>query len=60
MKDKFSVTSAQDLISRTGVKVSGNLISHKRPGLKVLSAIDYLCNYCKHIWAQPVEEAERA
>ena len=46
----YTMSTAKDMICRTGGSVRGTTIHHKRPGIKVLGAIDYLVNYCKHNW----------
>jgi hypothetical protein len=37
---------ALDVLSRNGVVVSVKEITAHWPGLKVMSAIDFLCHYC--------------
>lgn len=39
-------------ITRNGGNVADKVISRVKPGLKVLSAIDYLVNYHRHVWLQ--------
>lgn len=39
---KYDLKSAIAQVTRNGGKISGKRIIHKSPGLKVLSAIDYL------------------
>jgi hypothetical protein len=36
-------------IKRTGGKIKGRKITHPKAGIKVLGAIEYLCNYHKFI-----------
>lgn len=52
----YTMTTAKDMITKTGGTVSGNVIRHKRPGIKVLGAIDYLVHNCKHIWQHDTEK----
>lgn len=37
-------------ITRNGGVVADKVISRIQPGLKVLSAIDYLVNYHRYVW----------
>ena len=53
-RKRWTVESAKACIQRNGGHVSGGLlvgqIRCNRPGLKVLSAIDFLVNHHKYIW----------
>jgi hypothetical protein len=49
---KWSVITASACISRNGGKVGAASVHAKNPGLKVLGAIDYLCNYCGFVWVR--------
>lgn len=48
--ERFTPESAYELITRNGGKIVDKRIHYKSPGLKILSAIDYLVNHCKHSW----------
>jgi len=50
MQDKYTVESAVAVITGNGGKVEKGVIRHSSPGLKLLSAIDYLVNNHKFIW----------
>lgn len=47
MKEKWDLATAIAMIKRNGGRVTKNKVSHPKPGLKVLGAIDYLVNYHK-------------
>lgn len=49
---KWSVASATACVERNGGKVGVKQVSHDTPGLKVLSAIDYLVNHCGYMWVR--------
>lgn len=51
-KDKWTVETAAETITRKGGKISGGRIVCSSPGLKVLSAIDYLVNHHKLVWVK--------
>jgi hypothetical protein len=55
VKSKWSLRSAIARVTRNGGKISGNQITIKRAGIKVLGAIDYLCNEEGFIRVTPVE-----
>jgi len=57
-RNRFDIASATARISGTGGRVTGNVITHKKPGLSTLSAIDYLVRYHKHIWQTSFMDAE--
>lgn len=58
LDSKFNELSAKRCITRNGGVVKGRTIYHKKPGLKVLSAIDYLVNNHKHLWRMGEEEPD--
>lgn len=48
-----SIHEALDQIKRNGGRVKNNIfIQHPKPGLKLLSALDYLVNYHGYTWIQ--------
>lgn len=42
MKTNFTIASAKSMITRNGGKIEGKQIIIKQPGIKILSAIDFL------------------
>lgn len=47
-ESKWTVAEAVAVIKRTGGRVNKKgHINHPKPGIKVLGAIDFLCNYNK-------------
>ena len=52
----YTEQSAKSRVTRNGGKISGAHIHIKRPGLKVLSAIDYLEKKHGYFWIK--EEAD--
>ena len=54
---EYNEQSARLRITRNGGKFKGQSILVKKPGLKLLSAIDYLVNYQQYNW-NPIEELE--
>lgn len=54
---EYTERSARLRITRNGGSFKGSKIYFKRPGLKVLSAIDYLVNHLNYFW-NPLEEEQ--
>jgi len=53
---KFAtIAEAKACIERNGGIVSPPTVTHPHPGLKVLSAIDFLCNFHKYVWTRHAE-----
>lgn len=50
MEHKHTRETATRTITNTGGRIKGRFIFHKRPGLKVLSAIDYMVNHLQCVW----------
>lgn len=50
MPEKWTEKTAKEMVTRNGGRVGINVIFHQSPGLRVLGAIDYLCNYKGHTW----------
>ena len=46
-ESKWTIETAAACIKRTGGKITKKKIVHKKPGIKVLGAIDYLIHYQK-------------
>ena len=53
---EYDEKSARERVTRNGGKITQGIITVKRPGLKVLSAIDYLMNHCKGYYWFPATE----
>jgi hypothetical protein len=49
---EYTELSAKMRITRNRGKIAGKKIIHKSPGLKLLSAIDYLTNKHRYYWVK--------
>jgi len=52
MSNFSSKEEAERAITFNGGKINGSVIVFSKPGLKILSAIDYLVNKHHYIWIQ--------
>lgn len=50
-ESKWTEQSACATVTRNGGKIKGRVISTKKAGLKVLSAIDFLVNHKDYFWS---------
>jgi hypothetical protein len=57
-ESKWDVASATAALERNGAKVSDRVIRISSPGLKLLSAIDYLVNRQKFIFIKTNKQSE--
>jgi hypothetical protein len=55
---KFTEYSAKKIITRNRGTVKGRNIHINNPGLKVLSAIDFLINHHEYHWIIPVRQRD--
>lgn len=52
MSGYASKEEAEKRITTNGGKINGSVIVFSKPGLKILSAIDFLVNKHKYTWIQ--------
>ena len=43
---RWTLETARQKLERNGGRVTAGFVTHPRPGLKLLGAIDYLVNHC--------------